>query len=109
MVTTREIADDNSSISSTRWAFALVIKFDIIVIFGTIVAGLIGHFIGKPFDNGFYGSVAMLLGALTTLTTGAKALQGFETKCGQEKCGQEKSGADKTESVEATETVTEGK
>ena len=104
MVTTREIADDNSSISSTRWAFALVIKFDIIVIFGTIVAGLIGHFIGKPFDNGFYGSVAMLLGALTTLTTGAKALQGFETKCGQEKYE-----AEKTESVETTETVTEGK
>ena len=109
MVTTREIADDNSSISSTRWAFALVIKFDIIVIFGTIVAGLIGHFIGKPFDNGFYGSVAMLLGALTTLTTGAKALQGFETKCGQEKSGAEKSGAEKTESVETVETVTEGK
>lgn len=104
MVTTREIADDNSSISSTRWAFALVIKFDIIVIFGTIVAGLVGHFIGKPFDNGFYGSVAMLLGVLTTLATGAKALQGFETKCGQEK-----SGAEKTESVETTETVTEGK
>ena len=103
MVTTREIADDNSSISSTRWAFALVIKFDIIVIFGTIVAGLIGHFIGKPFDNGFYGSVAMLLGALTTLTTGAKALQGFETKYGQEK-----SEAEKPESVETTEKATEG-
>ena len=68
------------------------------------MAGLVGHFIGKPFDNGFYGSVAMLLGALTTLTTGAKALQGFETKCSQEK-----SGAEKTESVETTETVTEGK
>ena len=104
MVTTREIADNNSSISSTRWAFALVIKFDIIVIFGTIVAGLVGHFIGKPFDNGFYGSVTMLLGALTTLTTGAKALQGFETKCGQEK-----SETEKTESVETVETVTEGK
>ena len=104
MVTTREIADDNSSISSTRWAFALVIKFDIIVIFGTIVAGLIGHFIGKPFDNGFYGSVATLLGVLTTLATGAKVLQGFETKCSQEK-----SEAEKTKSVETTETVTEGK
>lgn len=78
MVTTREIADNNSSISSTRWAFALVIKFDIAVIFGTIVAGLVGHFMGKPLDNGFYGSVAMLLGLLTTLATGAKALQGFE-------------------------------
>lgn len=101
MVTTREIADDNSSISSTRWAFALVIKFDIIVIFGTIVAGLVGHFIGKPFDNGFYGSVAMLLGVLTTLATGAKALQGFETKCDQKKS--------ETEKTETAETVTEGK
>lgn len=101
MVTTREIADDNSSISSTRWAFVLVIKFDIIVIFGAIVAGLVGHFIGKPFDNGFYGSVVMLLGVLTTLATGAKALQGFEPKHGQEES--------KVEKTETIETASEDK
>jgi hypothetical protein len=80
MVTTREIADDNSSISSTRWAFATVVKFDIAVILITIGAGIAAHFMGKPLDNGFYGSVSMLLGILTGLATATKALQGFEPK-----------------------------
>ncbi len=104
MVTTREIADNNSSISSTRWAFALVIKFDIAVIFGTIIAGLVGHFIDKPLDNGFYGSVSMLLGILTGLAAGTKALQGFEPKHDQE----ESEKNDQSETVETTES-TEGK
>ena len=105
MVTTREIADNNSSISSTRWAFALVIKFDIVVIFGTIVAGLVGHFIGKPLDNGFYGSVSMLLGILTGLAAGTKALQGFEPKHDQE----EPKKNDQPETTEVIEPVLEGK
>lgn len=96
MVTTREIADNNSSISSTRWAFALVIKFDIIVILITITAGLVGHFIGKPLDYGIYSSVSMLLGILTTLAAGTKALQGFEPHHDQDE-----SKAEKTEIKEA--------
>ena len=77
-IKTREIADNNTSLSSTRWAFASVIKFDFIVIAISIIAGIVSHFIGKPLDNGFYGSVALLLGIPTGLVTGAKALQGFE-------------------------------
>lgn len=78
MITIREIADDKTTISSTRWAFAIVIIFDIIVISAVIAASLIFHFLGKPLDNGFYGSVSLLLGIPTGLATGAKALQGWE-------------------------------
>lgn len=78
MITIREIADDKTTISSTRWAFALTIKFDAVVIFVTILAGIIGHFTGKPLDSSFFASVALLLGVLTTVTGTAKALQGFE-------------------------------
>ena len=78
MISTREIADDKTTISSTRWAFATVIKFDIVIISLTLIAGLVGHFVGSPLDNGFYGSIAMLLGILTGLVTTGKALQGFE-------------------------------
>lgn len=78
MVSIRELADDKSSLSSTRWAFAVVIIFDIAVIALTIIAGLTFHFLGKPLDNGFYGSVSLLLGIPTGLATGAKALQGWE-------------------------------
>lgn len=77
-ITVREISDDKTTISSTRWAFATVIKFDIVIVTLTIVAGIVSHFIGRPLDNGFYGSVAMLLGILTGLVTTSKALQGFE-------------------------------
>ena len=77
-ITIREIADDKTTISSTRWAFALTVKFDAVVIFVTLAAGLVGHFVGKPLDGSFYGSVTLLLGVLTTVTGTAKALQGFE-------------------------------
>ena len=80
MISIREIADDNSSISSTRWAFASIIKVDIFCVILIIVCGLIGHFVGKPLDNSFYGSSAMLLGILTGIITTSKSLQGFEPK-----------------------------
>lgn len=80
MISIRDIADDNTSVSSTRWAFASVIKFDIVAISISIAAYLIGHFIGKPIDGSFFGYVATLLGTLTGIVTTGKALQGFETK-----------------------------
>lgn len=80
MITIKEIADDNTSISSTRWAFAIIIKFDLVMIGITVISGIIGHFISRPLSNDFYGSVALLLGLLTGFSTGAKALQGWEPK-----------------------------
>lgn len=80
MISIREIADDNSSISSTRWAFASIVKVDIFCVILIIVSGIIGHFIGKPLDSSFYGSSATLLGILTTIIATSKSLQGFEPK-----------------------------
>lgn len=78
MITFRELVDDNTSISSTRWAFVSVIIFDIVIISVTILAYIIGHFIGMPFDGGLVSGVAILLGLLTTLVTTSKSLQGWE-------------------------------
>ncbi len=80
MISLREIADNKSDISSTRWAFGLIIMFDIIIITLSIAAFLVAHFIGMPLDGSFFGYVATLLGVVTTLVTTGKALQGFETK-----------------------------
>ena len=88
MISIRDIADDNTSISSTRWAFATIVKFDIVVIAISIISGIIGHFIGKPIDSSFYGSVALLLGLLTGFSTGAKISQGYEHT--KDKTGDEK-------------------
>lgn len=78
MISIREIADNNSSISSTRWAFATVIIFDIVVIVASIVVFCLFHFLKRPLDNSFFYAVATLLGVLTTLVVTPKALQGFE-------------------------------
>lgn len=79
MITLREIADDKTTISSTRWGWALTLCVDVIVVCVVISAGLVGHFIGKPLPGDFYGSVTLLLGMLTGITGTTKALQGFET------------------------------
>lgn len=80
MVKIREIADNNSSISSTRWAFAAVVKFDIVAIAVSVVSIIVGHFVGKPFDDTTVKGIALLIGVLTTITGGSKIMQGFEPK-----------------------------
>lgn len=77
-ITIRELADDSTTVSSTRWAFATVVKVDVAITVITFVAGLVGHFIGKPLESSFYGNIAMLLGIITGIVTTSKALQGFE-------------------------------
>ena len=79
-ITIREIADNETTISSTRWGWAYALKIDAIVIVAVILAGIAAHFIPSipDFDTSFYGSVALLLGVLTTITGTTKALQGFE-------------------------------
>lgn len=80
MVSIRELADDKSSLSSTRWAFVTTIVFDIIIISISVISYIIAHFIGKPFDSNLMSGVAVLLGVLTGIVTTSKSLQGFETK-----------------------------
>lgn len=89
MITIKDIADNNTSISSTRWAFASIIKFDIAIIALTIIVYIVGHFIGKPFDNDLINGVALLLGVLTGIITTSKALQGFEPKKKEENTEEE--------------------
>lgn len=78
MVTLKDIADDKTTISSTRWGWALTLIVDVTVISIVIIAGLIGYFINLPIPDTFYKSVALLLGVLTGVSGTTKALQGFE-------------------------------
>lgn len=80
MITLREIADNSTTISSTRWAFAAVIKFDIVAIAVAVISIIVAHFVGKPFDMDTIKGVALLLGVLTTVTGISKTMQGFEPK-----------------------------
>lgn len=80
MITIRDLADDKTTISSTRWAFATVILFDIVVIALSMLAFVISHFIGMPIDLAFFDKEVVLLGVLTALVATTKGLQGFEPK-----------------------------
>ena len=78
MVTLREISDNNSTISSTRWGFAIVIKFDIFMILLSVVAYIVCLLLNKPLGSELFNGVSVLLGILTGLVTTTKTLQGFE-------------------------------
>ena len=80
MITMKDIADDNSTISSTRWAFAAIVKADIAIVSITLVAAIVGHFLGKPLDSRIYDYVSKSVGLLTGILALAKAAQGFEPK-----------------------------
>lgn len=85
MISIRDLADDNTTISSTRWAFATVILFDIVVIALSLLVFVVSHFMGKPIDLGFFDKEVVLLGVLTALVATTKGLQGFEPKYKGEK------------------------
>lgn len=76
--TIRKLADDNTTLSSTRWAFATVILFDIVVIALSLLVFVISHFVGMPIDLAFFDKEVVLLGVLTALVATTKGLMGFE-------------------------------
>jgi hypothetical protein len=80
MITIKEIADDDTKISSTRWAFASTIIFDMVVIALTLAAYVLCHIFGKSLDESLLYAVVTMLGVLTGITGTTKALQGFDTK-----------------------------
>ena len=80
MITIRELADNNTSISSTRWSFVSIVKFDLLIIFISIVAGFVGHFVGKPIEKPLYDFILAALGVLTGILAFVKASQGFEPR-----------------------------
>ena len=78
--TIRDLADDNTTLSSTRWAFATVILFDIVVIALSLLIFVVSHFIGMPIELAFFDKEVVLLGVLTAMVATTKGLQGFEPK-----------------------------
>ncbi len=78
--TIRDLADDKTTLSSTRWAFATVILFDIVVIALSLLIFVVSHFIGMPIDLAFFDKEVVLLGVLTAMVATTKGLQGFEPK-----------------------------
>ena len=80
MISMRELSSNNNDISTTRWAFCNIVRFDIIASSILIIASLVGHFIGKPIPKEAIEGSVFLIGTVTTVIGGSKIMQGFEKK-----------------------------
>lgn len=78
MISIKELASNNNDISSTRWAFVNIIRFDIVAASVVILSSIVGHFVGKPLPKETIDGTALLIGTITTIIGGSKVLQGFE-------------------------------
>ena len=77
MISTKDLADDKTSYSTTRWAFVVAMKFAIAMAFLSLVAFIVFRVLGIDTD-GLFSGVSTVLGIVVGLATTAKALQGFE-------------------------------
>lgn len=78
MISIRELASNNNDISTTRWAFCNIVRFDIVITAIVVIASIVGHFIGMPIPKELIEGIALLIGTVTTIIGGSKIMQGFE-------------------------------
>lgn len=78
MISIRELASNDNDISSTRWAFCSIVRFDIVITAIVVIASIVGHFIGIPISKELIEGIALLIGTVTTIIGGSKIMQGFE-------------------------------
>lgn len=81
----RELVDDKTSYSTTRWAFVVCTRVAIALAFLVIGAVIAGTIFNKPMPDGLLGGAAAIIGVLAGIPTVAKTAQGFETKRTEDK------------------------
>ena len=79
MINTKDLIDNNTSYSTTRWAFVVAMRFAIIMSILSFAA-FITFRVLKIDTEGLFSGVSTVLGIVVGLATTAKALQGFENK-----------------------------
>lgn len=83
MINTKDLIDNNTSYSTTRWAFVAAMKFAIIMS-ALSFAAFIAFRLLKIDTDGLFSGVSTVLGIVVGLATTAKALQGFENKTNEQ-------------------------
>ena len=79
MINIKDLIDNKTSYSTTRWAFVVCVRTVVIIAFITIITWIILSILGKP-TEGLFGGSATLCGVIIGIVSTTKALQGFETK-----------------------------
>lgn len=73
----RELIDESSKLSSSRWSLVTCIQWAIILSIISIIAYIICIVINKPLPDGFLGGCAVIIGLIIGIPTAGKATQSF--------------------------------
>lgn len=73
----RELIDESSKLSSSRWSLVTCIEWAVILSIISILAYIICSIIGKPLPEGFLGGCAIIIGLIVGIPTTGKAVQSF--------------------------------
>ena len=76
-ITTRELLDMNSSISSMRWAFVLTVKVALLISVLAVIGVVTAAILGKTLD---ISAIIALVVGLLTVAFGGKSVQSFSEK-----------------------------
>lgn len=80
MIDTKQLIDNKTNYSTTRWAFVTILKFDMVIIVSALLAYFVCVILDINISESVLYAVGTLLGSLTGIITLAKGAQGFETK-----------------------------
>lgn len=73
----RELIDESSKLSSSRWSLVTCIEWAVILSIVSISTYVICAIIGKPLPEGFLGGCAIIIGLIVGIPTTGKAVQSF--------------------------------
>lgn len=74
---TRDLIDESSTLSSSRWSLVTCIRWAIILSILSIVSVIVCYVVGKPLPDGFLGGCAVIIGLIIGIPTAGKATQSF--------------------------------
>ena len=74
---TKELVDESSKLSSSRWSLVTCIRWAIVIAVISIVSFVICALIGKPLDSGFLGGCGVIIGLIIGIPTVGKTTQSF--------------------------------
>ena len=75
--TKRELIDESSSLSTSRWSLITCIEWAIVLSFLSIISVIICHLIGKSLHDGFLGGCGVIIGLIIGIPTVGKTTQSF--------------------------------
>lgn len=73
----RELIDESSTLSSSRWSLITCIQWGIGIAITSIILYVLCHIIGKPLPNEFLGGCTMLVSLIIGIPTVGKGVQNY--------------------------------